>query len=94
MSASRQHETWSALAVRENDGLAVSLFWSKSTGRTRVVVVDQMFEAELHLDVPTACALDVFYHPFAYAAGRGDLEVACAHGDTSTSNRSERSAAR
>ena len=71
MSASGQHEIWSELAARENDGLAVSLFWSSATGRTRVVVVDQMFEAGLHLDVPPACALDAFYHPFAYAAGRG-----------------------
>jgi hypothetical protein len=29
MSASRQYETWSELAVRENDGLVVSLFWSR-----------------------------------------------------------------
>lgn len=70
MSASRQHETWSELAVRENDGLAVSLLWSKATGRTRVVVADQMFGAELLVDVPPACALDAYCHPFAYAAGR------------------------
>ena len=71
MSASRPHETWSELAVRENDGLAVTLLWSKTTGRTQVVVADQTVEAELHLDAPPACALDAFYHPFAYAAGRG-----------------------
>ena len=93
MSASRQHETWSELAVRENDGLAVSLFWSEATGRTRVVVVDQMFEAELHVEVPPACALDAYHHPYAYAAGRGDLDLGCAHGEISTSNRPERSAA-
>jgi hypothetical protein len=92
MSASRQHETWSELAVRENDGLAVSLFWSKATGRTQVVVVDQMFKAELHFDVPAACALDAFYHPFAYAAGR-ELEAGCAISESSTPSHTERSAA-
>jgi hypothetical protein len=92
MSAPRQHETWSELAVRENDGLAVSLFWSKATGRTQVVVVDQMFEAELHVDVPPACALDAFYHPFVYAAGLG-LETTCVISEPRTPSRPERSAA-
>jgi hypothetical protein len=91
MSPSRQHDTWSELAVRENDGLAVSLLWSKATDRVRVVVVDQMFKEELHVDVPAACALDAYYHPFAYAAGRG-LEPTCATSEPSTS-RPERSAA-
>ncbi len=92
MSASRQHDTWSELAVRENDGLAVSLFWSKATDRVRVVVVDQMFKEELHVDVPAACALDAYYHPFAYAAGRG-LEASCAISESSTPSHPERSAA-
>lgn len=92
MSASRQHQTWSELAARENDGLAVLLFWSKATGRTQVVVVDQMLEAELHFDVTPACALDAFYHPFAYAAGRG-LEPSRAVSEPPATNRTERSAA-
>jgi hypothetical protein len=91
MSPSRQHGTWSELAVRENDGLAVSLFWSKATDRVRVVVVDQMFQEELHVDVPAACALDAYYHPFAYAAGRG-LEPTCAS-EPSAPSHPERSAA-
>jgi hypothetical protein len=93
MSAPRQHETWSELAVRENDGLGVSLLWSKATNRVQISVVDQMFDAELSIDVPGACALDAFYHPFAYAAGAG-LGLGCADGETSTPNRPERSAAR
>ena len=92
MSASRQHDTWSELAVRENDGLEVSLFWSKATDCVRVVVVDQMFKEEFHIDVPAACALDAYYHPFAYAAGRG-LEPSCAISEPSTPSRPERSAA-
>ncbi len=92
MSASRQHETWSELAVRENDGLVVSLFWSKATNRVQVSVVDETFDAELRIDVAGACALDAFHHPFAYAAGA--LGSGCAKGENSTSNRPERSAAR
>ena len=93
MSASRQHETWRELAVRENDGLTVSLYWSKTTNRVQISVVDQMFDAELRVDVAGACALDAFYHPFAYAAGAG-LGFDGANGETSTSNRHERSTAR
>jgi hypothetical protein len=52
-----------------------------------------MFDAELRIDVAGACALDAFYHPFAYAAGAG-LGFGCANGEPSTSNRPERSAAR
>ena len=61
---------WKELAIREADGLVVSLFWSESTNRVSVAVADQMFGEEFHLDVPGACALDAFYHPFAYASGR------------------------
>jgi hypothetical protein len=92
MSASRQHDTWSELAVRENDGLEVSLFWTKATDRVRVVVIDQMSKEELHIDVHAACALDAYYHPFAYASGRG-LEPSCATSEPSTPGRPERSAA-
>ena len=61
---------WKELAIREADGLVVSLFWSESTNRVSVAVADQMFGEEFRLDVPGACALDAFYHPFAYATGR------------------------
>jgi hypothetical protein len=84
---------WEELADRENDGLSVSLSWSKATDRVRVVVVDQMFREELHVDVPAACALNAYYHPFAYAARRG-LEPSCAISEPSTPGRPERSAAR
>jgi hypothetical protein len=92
MSAARQHETWSELAVRENDGLVVSLFWSKETNRVQISVVDQMVDAEMRIDVAGSCALDAFYHPFAYAACA--IGFGGANGETSTSNRPERSAVR
>jgi len=92
MSASRQQEAWSELAARENDGLAVSLFWSKLTGRTRIVVIDETFEAEYQVDVPPACALHAFYHPFVYVAD-DSLEPHCEMSKPSTTGRPERSAA-
>ena len=62
---------WKELARREGHGLVVSLFWSPAADRVKVAVADQMFAQELHVDVPGACALDAFYHPFAYATGAG-----------------------
>ncbi len=84
---------WKELARREGDGLVVSLFWCSEAGRVTVTVVDEMFGEELHIDVPGACALDAFYHPFAYAAGRG-RGLSCAMAELSTSSSPERSAAR
>jgi hypothetical protein len=59
------------LAIRERDGLVVSLLWSKSADRLTLAVVDRNLDEEFHIDVAGAHALDAFYHPFAYAAGRG-----------------------
>jgi len=59
------------LAIRERDGLVVSLLWSKSANQLTVTVVDRNLDEEFHVDVAGAHALDAFYHPFAYAAGRG-----------------------
>ena len=70
MSASSQHGTWSELAVRENDGLAVSLLWSRATGGVKVAVVDVHLDAQFEIHVSGADALAAFHHPFAYAAGR------------------------
>ena len=62
---------WKELASREYDGLVVSLFWSRAADQVKVAVADQKLDEEFHLDVPGTCALDAYYHPFAYAAGRG-----------------------
>ena len=71
MSASCQHHTWSELALRENDGLAVSLLWSRASGRVKVAVVDSHLDEQFEFHVPGADALAAFHHPFAYAAGLG-----------------------
>jgi hypothetical protein len=62
---------WKELASRECDGLVVALSWSKAANRVEVKVADRKLGEELHLSVPSPCALDAFYHPFAYASGRG-----------------------
>ena len=69
MSAPCQRHTWSELAVRENDGLAVTLLWSKATGRVKVAVIDAYLDEQFEFHVPGADALAAFHHPFAYAAG-------------------------
>jgi hypothetical protein len=66
-------ETWpTELAVRENNGVSVALYWSRDTNVLAVVVADAKTGEEFELvlgegDRP----LDVFYHPFAYARARG-----------------------
>jgi len=71
MSTPCQHDTWTELAVRENDGLAVSLLWSRTTGRVEVRVVDAQRGDKFEFSVAGADALAAFNHPFAYAAGLG-----------------------
>jgi hypothetical protein len=64
------------LAFRSNDGVAVALLWHTATDVLSVVVTDsrtdEIFELVLDRDDR---AMDVFHHPFAYAAHRG-LEFA------------------
>ena len=71
MNASQPYDNWTELAVRENEGLAVSLLWSRSAGRVRVAVADARLDEEFEFDVAGADALAAFYHPFAFAADRG-----------------------
>lgn len=63
---------WTDLAEREHDGIAVTLYWCRSTGGLAVTVADattgDYFELVLANNEPP---LDVFYHPFAYARRRG-----------------------
>lgn len=62
---------WDELASRENDGLEVSLLWSKTVGCVKVAVADVRLDERFEFDVAGADALAAFYHPFAFAAGRG-----------------------
>ena len=61
-------DIWTDLADRESDGLGVTLLWSQSSGRVKVVVDDTKLDESFELHVPRAHALAAFHHPFAYAA--------------------------
>ena len=74
------------LARRTGDNLAVSLLWRQEDNRLRVVVTETIGGREFELDAHPENALDIFYHPFAYAAFRRldcDVEtaVSCAGTD-------------
>ena len=61
---------WRELTSRENDGLEVSLLWSRSANRVKVIVADLNSDEEFEFDVPSTEALDAFEHPFAFATSR------------------------
>ena len=58
---------WAELASRENDGLAIGLYWSKTSGRVKVDVIDDHLEQSFEFEVSPGDAFSAFYHPFAYA---------------------------
>jgi hypothetical protein len=60
------------LAQRENDGVIVTLFWHALTDRLLVSVRDRRTGDSFDLDAEARDAMDVFHHPYAYAARRGD----------------------
>ena len=59
------------LLVREADGIEVSLVWRRGADTLAVVVNDERGGTSFELDAPRDRALDVFHHPFAYAAAQG-----------------------
>jgi len=59
------------LAHRAGGGLAVTLLWLRSTNRLVVSVVDEKTRDTFEMFADAANALDVYYHPFAYAAQTG-----------------------
>jgi len=60
------------LASRSNNGIEVRLFWSPDDDAL-AVTVDEASGESFELVVEPAEALDVFEHPYAYAAFRGCL---------------------
>jgi hypothetical protein len=71
MSSSHSSDDWQELAGRANDGLEVSLLWSRSSGRLKVEVADAKLGDQFEFEVADADGLSAFYHPFAYASGHG-----------------------
>jgi hypothetical protein len=59
------------LDFRERDGVEVSLLWHSDTDVVAVQVHDSRAGHTFQLVVDANEALDVFRHPFAYAAFRG-----------------------
>jgi hypothetical protein len=66
-----KRSTFTELARRTGDNLTVSLVWRPQDNRLRVMVADTAAGQEFQLDAHPENALDIFYHPFAYAAFRG-----------------------
>ncbi len=58
------------LAHRTSDGIEVSLFWTKSSDRITIAIMDTRADEALELEVDGSAALDAFNHPYAYAAAR------------------------
>jgi hypothetical protein len=59
------------LAQRESDGIEVTLLWSPADSSLTVVCADGRTGDWFALAVEPATALDVFDHPYAYAARQG-----------------------
>ena len=58
------------LAHRTGDGIEVTLFWTKSTDRITIEVLDSRSGQRLDFAVDRHAALDAFNHPYVYAAKR------------------------
>jgi hypothetical protein len=60
------------LQSRVNDGIQVDLVWCERSGRAWVAVTDSKSGEAFSVPVRDGeRALDVFHHPFAYAASHG-----------------------
>ena len=54
-----------------SDGLDVALLWDPETDRLSVAVFDHKSGDDFELEVSSDEAMDVFHHPYAYAASSG-----------------------
>jgi hypothetical protein len=61
------------LAHRESDGIEVTLSWDERNNRLTVSVLDTKTGEFFQVDAPRERALDVFHHPYSYAARSGVL---------------------
>jgi hypothetical protein len=58
------------LAKRSSEGVVVSLLWHRADDRVVVVVDDTHTGERFRLPARRENALEVFYHPFAYAPAK------------------------
>jgi hypothetical protein len=68
MSATDTRNRTQELAIRQTDSLAVALLWHPGDDSVTVSVADSRTGDRFQLAVARECALDAFYHPYAYAA--------------------------
>ena len=59
------------LARRKTGAVEIALLWHMVSDSLSVSVKDAITGAEFQLVVDAAEAMDVFHHPYAYAASRG-----------------------
>ena len=64
------------LAQRENDGIEITLLWDSETDGLTVSVRDWRTGEAFDLTPDAHDAMDVFHHPYAYAARSGVEPVA------------------
>jgi len=64
--------TLEELAHRGGDGVDVRLYWAPVTGGLTIVVADTRTDDRFELEARADNALEVFYHPYAYAPSRAD----------------------
>jgi hypothetical protein len=69
MSTADKSSVFEELDYRESDGIEVSLLWSR-TDNSLSVLVDTKSEELFELPIQGDEAMEVFRHPFAYAATR------------------------
>ena len=70
MSATHTHIARKELAYRSSNGIDVFLLWNPANDTLAVLVIDDNADS-FELDISAAEAMDVFEHPYAYAAFRG-----------------------
>jgi hypothetical protein len=76
MSATTTDAGVRELDHRSTDGLEVTLRWHSQTNVVTVAVLDTKSSEAFELVVPDGDdALDVFHHPYAYAAQRRSAHV-------------------
>jgi predicted lipase len=68
------------LAQRTNDGIDVTLFWSKASNRVTISVLHARSATALEFEVDAADAVDSFNHPYAYAPTDGVRHLATSRG--------------
>ena len=72
MRRSDTHKPRVVLASRKNAGIRVTLLWTADTNTTAVLVRDDTTDDQFELLVdPETNPIDVYEHPYAYAAWRG-----------------------